>query len=236
MTLQIPRNLVLAGVLTLGSGAASAMDLEPLVPGSYFAENAAASPSSSLNSPAFWSAPSAPLISFSDDPPLDLRTAREPLDSPSYSISAYNENTASGVAVFTPRFAGLQGSIGYRPDALGREEDAELGVNWTIDLSPASRITAASSFALDSGDFDIGASYAQGPWELQLTYGSGEGESEREEIESLALSAGYSLGAGISFTGILGAADRTSATEESNRANDTGTDDFWVVTGFKIRF
>ncbi len=236
MTLRIPGILILAGVVTLGSGAASAMDLQPLVPGSYFSQNAPLNQGSPLSNPEQWSAVSAPLISFSDDLPLDLRSARQPLDSQSYSISAYNEDTTSGIAVFTPRFAGLQGSLGYRPDSLGREDASELGVNWTIDLSPAKRITAASNFALESGDFDIGASYAQGPWELQLTYGSGEGESETEEIESLALSAGYSLGPEISFTGILGAADRTNATEESRRANDEDNDDFWVVTGFKIRF
>lgn len=233
MILRIPGILLLASVVTLGSGAASAMDL---VPGSYFTENDPAAPASAQASPDFWSAPSAPLISFSDDPPLDLRTSRQPLDSQSYSITAYGEDAASGIAVFTPRFAGLQGSVGYRPDMLGRVDATELGVNWTIDLSPATRITAASSFAVENGDFDIGASYAQGPWELQLTYGSGEGESESEEIESLALSAGYSLGPGISFTGILGAADRTNAAEESNRARDADSDDFWVVTGFKIRF
>lgn len=236
MTLRIPEIVLLTSVITLVSGAGPAMGLEPLVPGSYFAENNSSQAASTSENAAQWSASSAPLISFSDEPPLDLRTARQPLDSESYSISAYGEDTVSGIAVFTPRFSGLQGSVGYRPDALGREETAELGVNWTLDLSPATRITAASSFAVDSGDFGIGASYAQGPWELQLTYGSGEGESENEEIESLALSAGYSLGPGISFTGILGAADRTNAAEENNRANDADNDDFWVVTGFKIRF
>lgn len=236
MTYRNPGILLLAGVLTLSSGGASAMDLKPLVPGSYFAENALSGQDAAPSGALQWSAQSAPLLSFSDNPPLDLRASRQPVDSQSYSISAYGNEGVSGIAVFTPRFAGLQGSVGYRPDSFDREESAELGINWTLDLSPATRITAASSFAPDSGEFDIGARYAQGPWELQLTYGSGEGESENEEIESLALSAGYSLGPGISFTGILGAADRTNAAEENNRANDTDNDDFWVVTGFKIRF
>ena len=236
MTLRIPGVLALAGVFTLASGAAWAMDIEQLIPGGYFAQDGHSQTTAEFSGSETWSARSAPVIGFSDELPLDLRTNRQALDSQSYSISSYGADVGSGIAVFTPRFAGLQGGVGYRPDSLGTDETTEFGVNWMIDLSPGTRITAASSYAIESGGFDIGASYAQGPWELQLSYGTGEGENENEEIESLALSAGYSLGPGISLTGILGAAGTTSAAEENNSANDADNDDFWVVTGFKIRF
>ncbi|WP_282604905.1 porin [Pelagibius sp. Alg239-R121] len=236
MTLRIPGMIVLAGAFALLPNVAWAMDFEQLVPGGYFTESAALGAAGAHSRAEPWSPQSAPFINRLDEQPLDLRSNRQALDSQRYSISPYGADASAGIAVFTPRFAGLQGGLGYRPESLGTDEATEVGANWIVDLSPDSRITAASSYGLKSGGFDIGAGYAQGPWELQLTYGSGEGENENEEIESLALSAGYSLGPGISFTGILGAAGRTNSAEENSGADDAKNDDFWVVTGFKIRF
>lgn len=198
------------------------MDLEELVPGSFFTQDSA------------WNSTvtgeeSAEAAAF------DLQVNRQMLsESQTYGLAPHSGG--NGVAFFTPRFAGLQGSVGYRPEALGSQRDAQLGVNWTMDLAPDAQIAAATSYELDNSGFDIGARYAQGPWELQLTYGSSAGETKQEDIESLALSAGYAIGPGISFTGVLGAADRSNSTEEKKNADDPNNEDFWVVTGVKIRF
>lgn len=222
MATSIPGIVSLAGALALIPNLAWSMDAEQLAPGGFFADNSA------------WNGET-PNSNPSNATAFDLRMNRQVLSqSQNYRLSP-NSNE-SGVAFFTPRFAGLQGSVGYRPDALGSNDDPQLGVNWTLDLSPDAQIAAASSYELDNGSFDIGAKYAQGPWELQLTYGNSEGESEQDEVESLALSAGYTVGPGISFTGVLGAAGRSNSDEENKNADDPNRDDFWVVTGVKIRF
>lgn len=222
MTIGIPGIVGLAGVLMLVPNLAWSMDVDQLVPGSFFTENST------------WNG-GAPSNRASDATAFDLQINRQVLsESRTYGLSPYGND--SGVAFFTPRFAGLQGSVGYRPDALRSDDNTQLGLNWTLDLAPDAQIAAATSYALDNGGFDIGAKYAQGPWELQLTYGTSEGESEQEEIESLALSAGYAVGPGISFTGVLGAAGRSNSAEENKKADDPNGDDFWVVTGVKIRF
>ncbi|TQV79699.1 porin [Denitrobaculum tricleocarpae] len=222
MTIGTPGIVSLVGALTLIPNLAWSMDLEELVPGSFFAENRAWNGSTANDGPA-------------DAIAFDLQVNRQMLsESQTYGLSP--NGSENGVAFFTPRFAGLQGSVGYRPDDLGSDSAPQLGVNWTIDVAPDAQIAAATSYELNKNGFDIGARYAQGPWELQLMYGSSEGETELEEIESLALSAGYAVGPGISFTGVLGAADRNSSAEESKSADDRNNEDFWVVTGVKIRF
>ncbi len=222
MTIGIPGIVSLAGVFALMPSLAWSMDVEQLVPGGFFAESSAWNGETSNSS-------------SSDATAFDLRINRQVLsESQTYGLSPHSSD--SGVAFFTPRFAGLQGSVGYRPDALESGNDAQLGVNWSLDLTSDSQIAAATSYELGNGGFDIGAKYAQGPWEVQLTYGSSEGESEQDEIESLAFSAGYTVGPGISFTGVLGAAGRSNTAEENKSADDPNRDDFWVVTGVKIRF
>ena len=242
MTLRSLGTLTLAGALVLPAGMAWSADLEPLVPGGYFSEalplNAQSSDNSDIGSDLGSFTPTWPDQGLSQaTPSFDFHLDRQLLSgSQNYGLSAHGRYGDPGIAVFTPRFAGLQGAVGYRPESLGTDEATQVGVNWMFDLSPDSRIMAASSYELDRGGFDIGAGFAQGPWELQLTYGSNEGETENSEIESLALSAGYSLGPGISLTGILGAAGPSSSAQENDRVDDLPNDDFWVVTGFKIRF
>ncbi len=246
MTLRTLGTLTLAGALMLPAGMAWSSDLEPLVPGGYFAEALPLNAQSSNNGDtasgfgfitANWSDPGLSQAA----PSFDLSLDRQLLSGsrsyvPRYGVSAHGSYGDPGIAVFTPRFAGLQGAVGYRPESLGTDQETQIGVNWMFDLSPDSRITAASSYELDRGGFDIGAGFAQGPWELQLTYGTNEGETERSEIESLAFSAGYTLGPGISLTGILGAAGASGSAQDNDRVDDLANDDFWVVTGFKIRF
>ncbi len=222
MTIGTPGIVSLVGALTLIPNLAWSMDLEELVPGSFFAENRAWNASTANDDVAAATA-------------FDLQVDRQMLsESQTYGLSP--TSSESGVAFFTPRFAGLQGSVGYRPDDLGSDSAPQFGVNWTINVAPDAQIAATTSYELNKSGFDIGARYAQGPWELQLMYGSSEGETELEEIESLALSAGYAVGPGISFTGVLGAADRNSSAEENKSTDDRKNEDFWVVTGVKIRF
>ncbi len=222
MTIGIPGIVSLAGVFALMPSLAWSMDVEQLVPGGFFAESSA------------WNGETATGIS-SETTAFDFRINRQVLsESQTYGLSTHSSD--SSIAFFTPRFAGLQGSVGYRPDALEAGNDAQLGVNWSLDLTADTQIAAASRYELDNGNFDIGAKYAQGPWEVQLTYGNSESENEQDEIESLAFSAGYTVGPGISFTGVLGAAGRSSTAEENKSAEDPNRDDFWVVTGVKIRF
>lgn len=222
MTIGASRIVGLIGVLTLIPNPVWSMDLEELVPGSFFTQDSAWNGTASAGD-------TAEAVTF------DLQINRQMLsESQTYGVVPHGGGRS--VAFFTPRFAGLQGSVGYRPDALGSEREAQLGVNWTMDLTPDAQIAAATSYELDNSGFDIGARYAKGPWELQLTYGSSTDETNQEDIESLALSAGYAVGPGISFTGVLGAADRSNATEEKTNPDDPNNEDFWVVTGVKIRF
>jgi hypothetical protein len=227
--------IAVSGALSLVPAAASAIDFEELVPGGYFTESAA---TDTAADPPGWSLQPFPGVTFSSQASLERLTNRTRRSDASqdYRFSSGNRPAEDAIAFFTPRFSGLQGGIGYRPDSLTANGATEIGLNWNLDFSSGIRISAVGSYELDQGSYDFGASYAQGPWELQLTYGAKDRETEYEEIESLALSAGYSAGHGISLTGVLGAAGRTKTTEENDRVEKFDNDDFWVVTGFSIRF
>jgi predicted porin len=227
--------IAVSGALSLVPAAASAIDFEELVPGGYFTESAA---TDTAADPPGWSLQPFPGVTFSSQASLERLTNRTRRSdaSQNYGFSSGNRHAEGAIAFFTPRFSGLQGGIGYRPDSLVADGATEIGLNWNLDFSSGTRISAVGGYEPDRGDYSFGASYAQGPWELQLTYGAKDRETEYEEIESLALSAGYSVGHGISLTGILGAAGRTKTTEENNRVEEFDNDDFWVVTGFSIRF
>ncbi len=115
---------------------------------------------------------------------------------------------------------------------------------WNLGLSIGfSGFTVGGSYADASDDpavgdmegWDIGASYATGPWGVSVIYYHGErdggGTSLKAEQDTIMGSIAYTLGPGIKFVGTLG---HTEIDDESG----TGTDNesTYFVVGPKLSF
>ena len=111
---------------------------------------------------------------------------------------------------------------------------------FTIGGSLAKTSNVANVNNVDSSGWDLGVSYATGPYAVSASYMSLEidqaaGSSIEDTKKSWMLSGAYDLGAGVKAkTSIFGADfDDTSATA-ANNANDN--DGFGVVAGLAISF
>ncbi len=85
--------------------------------------------------------------------------------------------------------------------------------------------------------WDVGASYATGPWGVSLSYFIGEAEgsaaSGDEEVQTVEAAASYALGPGIKLIGSVGYNDFD---DDETGAADDSNDGYWVVTGIKLSF
>ena len=157
----------------------------------------------------------------------------------------YHDGLDVGVN-FTDSFGGFDvaafGRYGTASnDAPGGDDPTVFGAG--INLGYAG-FTVGGSYAQqdDAGAnegqaWDVGASYATGPWGVSLTYFSGEAEggsaSGDEELQTIEGAVSYALGPGIKVIGSVGYNDFDD--DDTGTADDSN-DGYWIVTGIKLSF
>lgn len=91
---------------------------------------------------------------------------------------------------------------------------------------------------IDASAWDLGASYATGPYAVSFTYFTAEeddGAGKQDEVNQWVLGASYDLGAGVTLVGSVFAAefDDASLSGSENAGDNEG---FGVVAGLKVAF
>lgn len=119
---------------------------------------------------------------------------------------------------------------------------AEVGfAGFTVGGSYINRDNVASVKNIDAMGWDLGVSYATGPYAVSLSYMYQEEDesaavnAQQDTVDRWVLGAAYDLGAGVSLVGSVFTAeyDDASATG-ANSTNDN--EGFGVVTGLQVSF
>ncbi len=110
---------------------------------------------------------------------------------------------------------------------------------FTIGGSYRDTSNEASIKNLDSDGWDVGVSYATGPYAVSLSYmemseDNTAGSSQEDKNKSWVLGGTYDLGAGVTLIGSVFGAKYDNATVSGNTTSDN--DGFGVVTGLKVSF
>ncbi len=148
-----------------------------------------------------------------------------------------NDNIA-GTTGEDPEVFNVGANIGFAGFTLG----GAYANQYSGPTTGVGGVTAGGTDFTSEG-WDVGASYATGPWAFSVTYFHGEREGaigiidpDDDEWDAISGAASYSLGPGIKFVATLGYASHDAEDFLDSSGVEQDNNGVFLVGGFKVSF